>query len=129
MKDRIQALLQKIAQTIHTLYTKIAAKAPGAHKAADGEKGKEEKPAKLTRQELLEVLVKQSKKIDSLEAQLKEANEKLAQRELTIANAGSLAEAALKLNQIFEDADAACQQYRDSLKAMAERQGREEDAP
>lgn len=122
MKKRIEKLFQKIRTWLSPLAR------------TKGEGKPERQPAdpqtRLSRQELLEVLVKQSRRIDELEAQLKEANEKLAQRELIVGSAGTLAEAALKLNHIFEDADAACRQYRESLVAMtnqAARQGREEE--
>jgi hypothetical protein len=119
MKKQIEELLQKIL----TLFDGT----PGKQKPKKTGGTATEQKSRLSRQELLEVLVNQSKHIDELEAQLREANEKLAQREIDVANAGTLAEAALKLNHIFEDADAACQQYRESLKAMAERAAREEE--
>ena len=37
-----------------------------------------------------------------------------------IENAGSLAEAALKLNDVFEAADRAAQQYLENVRRMAE---------
>jgi hypothetical protein len=73
---------------------------------------------KLSRKELLRVLVAQGKQIQQLEAQLQEANRQLEQRALVMDNVGSLADAALQLNHIFEDADAACKQYSDSLRAL-----------
>jgi DNA repair ATPase RecN len=76
---------------------------------------------KLNRKELLEILVLQSQEIDELKSRLAAAEEKLAERTIEIDNAGSLAEAALKLNRIFEDADMAAQQYIDSLRAMKEK--------
>jgi hypothetical protein len=84
---------------------------------------------KLTRKELLEILVNQSRQIESLEAQLQEANEKLSQREIILENAGTMAEAALQLNHIFQDADAACQQYLASVQAAAARSQGEEAEP
>ena len=64
---------------------------------------------KLNRQELLEVLLAQSKKIDRLQVQLREAQDKLTERELAIAEAGSIAEASLVLNNIFADAQKAAE--------------------
>jgi hypothetical protein len=77
---------------------------------------------KLSRKELLQIMVAQSKQIEELEAQLREANCKLEKRTFILDNVGTMAEAALKLNHIFEDADAACQQYRESLKALVARE-------
>ena len=70
---------------------------------------------RLNRRELLEMLIEQGKKIDQLQAQLDEANEKLESRRIQLASAGSIAEAALKLNHIFEDAQAAADQYLENL--------------
>jgi glutathione S-transferase len=77
---------------------------------------------KHSRKELLEILVRQSRQIEQLEAQLREAERKLAQREIILENAGTMAEAALQLNRVFQDADAACQQYLDSVRAAVDRQ-------
>ena len=56
---------------------------------------------KLNRTELLELLVEQSKRIDQLQAQLDEANRKLADRQIEIDKAGSIAEASLRLSGVF----------------------------
>lgn len=74
----------------------------------------------FSRKELLEVLVSQGKEIERLEEELKLANEKLASREIYIKNSGSIAEAALRLNHIFEDADSAAQQYLASINKMVQ---------
>ena len=76
---------------------------------------------KLNRQELLEVLLAQSKKIDRLQAQLKETKEKLAEKELMISEAGSIAEASLVLNNIFADAQKAADQYLENIRLMHQR--------
>lgn len=76
---------------------------------------------KLNRQELLEVLLAQSKKIDRLQRQLNEANEKLNERELRISEAGSIAEASLVLNNIFADAQKAADQYLENIRLMHDR--------
>lgn len=80
---------------------------------------------KLNRQELLEVLLAQSKKIDRLQKQLGEAQEKLTKRELAIAEAGSIAEAALVLNRVFDDAQKAADQYLDNIRRLKEQAERE----
>ena len=80
---------------------------------------------KLTRQELLEVLLAQSKKIDRLQRQLNEAKEQLARKELNISEAGSIAEASLVLNNIFADAQNAADQYLDNIRLMHEQAEKE----
>lgn len=71
---------------------------------------------KLSRAELLEMLIEKSKEVESLQQQLKEANEKLADKQIIIENAGSIAEAALQLNGVFEAAQKAAVQYLDNIK-------------
>lgn len=66
---------------------------------------------RLRRSELLEILLAQQKQIDSLKKELADANEQLAERKIVIEKSGSIAEAALKLNGIFEAAQRAADQY------------------
>lgn len=70
---------------------------------------------KLSRADLLEMLLAVSKENTELRQQLKEAREQLEDRTLKIENAGTLAEAALQLSGIFEAAQAACQQYQENI--------------
>lgn len=70
---------------------------------------------KLTRTELLELLLVQSKEIDKLNAELEQLQIKMQQREINLAHAGSIAEAALQLNGVFEAAQAAADQYLASI--------------
>lgn len=76
---------------------------------------------KLTRAELLEMLLIQSKEKRILEEKLREAREKLEEKELMIAESGSIAEAALRLNRVFEAAQRAADQYLENVKRAAER--------
>ena len=71
---------------------------------------------RLRRSDLMEMLLELSKENMELRRQLQEAEEKLADRQLQIQQAGSLAEAALQLNRIFEDAQAACDQYEYNIR-------------
>lgn len=66
---------------------------------------------KLNRKELLEILLEQQKKIDALEAELKEKNEELESRRVKISNAGSIAEAAVSMTNLFEEAEKAVEIY------------------
>lgn len=75
---------------------------------------------KLKRTELLELMIEQSDEIDDLKRRLEEAETKLAERELRIEKAGSIAEAALALTNIFEDAQKAADLYLENLKARSE---------
>ena len=60
---------------------------------------------KKNRKELLELLLVQTQRADRLEAELAEANRKLADRTLAQSEAGSIAESALRLNGVFVSAD------------------------
>lgn len=73
---------------------------------------------KLTRRQLLELLLKQTQRADELQAQLDAANEKLNDRALMEEEAGSIAAASLKLNGVFEAAEAAAAQYLDNIEKL-----------
>lgn len=78
---------------------------------------------KLSRAELLEILIEQGKEIEELKLRLKSAEEQLKDRSILIENCGSIAEAALKLNGVFEAADNAARQYLENIeKISAKRQ-------
>lgn len=76
---------------------------------------------KLNRYELLEMLIAQSRKLARVEQELAEAKAELERRDIAVSTSGTLAEAALKLNRIFEDADRAAAQYLESIQAQEER--------
>lgn len=76
----------------------------------------------LSRADLLELLIEQTRKNELLQQQLDEATAKLESRELIINNAGSIAEASLKLSGIFEAAQAAGQQYLHNIRSLNHRQ-------
>ena len=67
----------------------------------------EKEVRKLSRLQLLEILVEQANEIEQLKAELKETKEQLADRKIVIEQSGSLAEAALRLNGVFEAAQRA----------------------
>ena len=78
---------------------------------------------KLKRKDLLEILLDQSRKNEDQRLLLTVQKEKilvleqkLNERRIDIAQSGTLAEASLKLNGVFEAAQAAAQQYLDNLK-------------
>ena len=77
---------------------------------------------KLSRSDLLEMLVDLSEEHNLVKQQLKAAEEKLNNRQIMIDNAGSIAEASLQLNGVFEAAEAASEQYMESLRSLSQRQ-------
>ena len=77
---------------------------------------------KLSRSDLLEILIKISEELNETKEKLSEVQEKLNEREIKIERAGSIAEAALNLNGVFEAAEAASQQYLENLQKQMDRQ-------
>ena len=71
---------------------------------------------KLKRSELLEIMIEQGKEMERLQRRLSEAEGKLQERRLVMENAGSIAEAALQINQVFEVAQQAADQYLESIR-------------
>ena len=76
----------------------------------------DKKIRKINKKELLEILLSQAKRIEELEQQLEKTQKKLDSKKITIENSGSLAEASLKLNGIFEMAQATAEQYLLNIK-------------
>lgn len=79
---------------------------------------------RLSRSELLEMLIQQSKELERLRKQLDAAQTALQNREIAITNAGSIAEAALQLNGVFTAAQDACQQYMENICHLSQNQER-----
>ena len=62
---------------------------------------------RLSRTDLLEMLLEQSKEVERLQQELAEARQQLQDRRIMTEEAGSIAEAALRINRVFEAAQAA----------------------
>lgn len=62
---------------------------------------------KLSRAELIDIIYALKEREEDLSAQVAALEERLAQREIQISRAGSIAEAALAINRVFEQAQAA----------------------
>ncbi len=75
---------------------------------------KERKLKNLNRKELLEIILKQAKEIESLEMKLAE----IKKEKVKFENIGSLAEASLEINHIFETCQKAADVYLNSIKAL-----------
>ena len=73
---------------------------------------------RLSRTELLELLLEQVEENEALRAEISDLKEQLADRVIKLEKAGSIAEAALRLNGVFEAAEAAAKQYIESLKEL-----------
>ncbi len=77
---------------------------------------------KLSRSELIEMLIAEMEENQQLRQQIEEKDAELQNRQIIMERAGSIAEAALQLNGVFEAAQAAAQQYVDSVEIAAKRQ-------
>ena len=77
---------------------------------------------KLSRTDLMELLLAQQKENERLRGELEEAQARLADRTIQINEAGSLAEASMRLSGVFEAAQDACQYYMENIRQISERQ-------
>lgn len=77
---------------------------------------------RLSRSELLEMLIAQAAENDQLKNRLEQAEAQLRDRRIEIDKAGSLAEAALSLNGVFQAAEAAAQQYLENIQRISSQQ-------
>lgn len=80
---------------------------------------------RLSRRELLEMLIEQMKENLRLRNRLEQAEAELENRELISLRAGSMAEAAMQLNGVFEAADKAARQYLENVCRSAQKGDRE----
>ena len=70
---------------------------------------------RLKRADLLEMLVAQSREVEELRSQVASLRKAQSERKIMIDNAGSIAEAALQLNGVFEAAQNSCAQYMENI--------------
>ena len=76
---------------------------------------------RLTREELVDIIYELQKTQEQLRAENEELKKQLADKKLKMENAGSIAEAALALNGVFEAAQEAADQYLAQVRAANER--------
>lgn len=73
----------------------------------------------LNRAELLELLLAQTEENERLKQQLQDARAQLEDRRLLMEECGTMAEAALKLNGVFDAVDKAVRQYLENVQRKA----------
>ena len=76
---------------------------------------------KLGRAELLELLLEQAREFEALEQRLNAAEAALQSRQLQLETCGSIAEASLKLNGVFEAAQKAADKGQEQYQQNVER--------
>ena len=81
---------------------------------------------KLSRIELIDIIYEVQKRYEDCAAENQQLKAMLEDRNLKVASAGSIAEAALLVNHVFESAQAAADQYLSSLRALSEDAQRKE---
>lgn len=80
---------------------------------------------RLSRAELLELLLIQTKETERLRVRLENARQQLENREIRIRDSGNLAEAVLAVNGVIDAANAAAEQYLENIaRVEAETQAR-----
>lgn len=75
----------------------------------------------LSRSELIDIIYTLRKNQETLEKMNAALKEKLAAREIKIENAGSIAEAAIAISNVFEDAQKAADMYLEQIKRNHEK--------
>ena len=75
---------------------------------------------RLSRSELLEMLIGQMEENEKLKIDLEQAQEQAESRQIAIDRAGSIAEAALALIGVFDAAQAAAAQYLENIQQTEE---------
>lgn len=71
---------------------------------------------KIGRTELLEMLLQQVEENEALRQELEEVKTRLEQRAILMEQSGSVAEAALRLNDVFDNAQRAADDYLESIR-------------
>lgn len=75
---------------------------------------------RLSRMDLLEMLLEQSREVERLQTELETVKKQLQDRRIMEQEAGSIAEAALRLNKVFEAAQQAADQYLENVLNQCE---------
>lgn len=80
---------------------------------------------RLSRSDLLEMLLDLSKENERLLQEVEKLRTEAEQRKISIEKCGSMAEAALSLNGVFEAAQSACEQYMENIRQRCEQMEQE----
>lgn len=87
----------------------------------------DKKLSKMSRTELLELMLRQGRELEQVRAELENANALLASRRLSVQDAGTLADASAALNDVLGSAQRAADQYLENIRSRTERQAQELD--
>ncbi len=81
---------------------------------------------RMSRSELLELLIEQTRKNDELIKKIAELEANFQNYDYTFKESGTLAEAFLKLSGIFEAADKAAEEYKLAIKKKSDAENKDE---
>lgn len=73
---------------------------------------------KMSREELLELLIQYTEEKEALERRVEELERTLKERTVALSRVGSIAEASMQLSGVFEAAQRAADQYLESIHHM-----------
>ncbi len=76
----------------------------------------------LSRGDLLEMLIMQTDRVERMEIELQEAKRRAEARDIIIERSGTLAEAAMHINEVWKAADKAAAQYLSNVLRMYDEQ-------
>ncbi len=76
----------------------------------------------LSRGDLLELLLAQTERVEQMEAELADAKKRAEARDIIIERSGTLAEAAMQINRVWQAADQAAAQYLSNVLRMHDEQ-------
>ena len=77
---------------------------------------------RLSRSDLLELLISQTEENQALKTRVAQLEDQLNDRRIAVAEAGSIAEASLKLNGVFAAAEEAARQYLENIQRIQQEQ-------
>ena len=77
---------------------------------------------RLNREELLQLMLLQAEENKRLKEELEQLRQQLEQNRIMMNEAGSIAEASLRLHKVFETAQAAADTYLENIRQMQTRQ-------
>lgn len=75
---------------------------------------------RLSRSELIDIIYQFQLQVDKLTAQTEELQRELSDKRLRLSNAGNIADAALEINNCFQSAQSAAEQYLNEIKMIRE---------
>lgn len=83
---------------------------------------------RLSRRELLQMLLEQTSEVERLQAELDKTRAELNDRAIMLESCGNIAEASLKINRVFEAAQQAAEQYLANVRRIDTGQQSQEEA-